>query len=1001
MQRAAVFRTALAACLASAAPLAAQDASAPIALSDPDGQELTLVALEVRAAVHGVVSLTEMEIVFHNPHGRRMEGRFTAVLPEGATVSRFAKEVNGRLMEGEVVERLRANRIYAEILHEMRDPALLEQDQGNRFSARIFPIEADATVRVVLGYTRLLPLEGGERVFRLPLRGLPRIGTMRLTAHVQPLPHETLVGSALPAGTRTLPGGTLAWEEESFTPTEDLELRWSPRPDAPREYLLRAGDVYLAGVRPDVAPAPPAGAETRWVFFLDTSASGADGMEHRLAALRGVLAALPGREVELVAFDQEVVPLGTFTPREAAARVEGLLRRRVFLGGTDLNAALEAIRARAVRRPDTRFVLVSDGAATMGRTAPQELFRPLERLPRGARLSALVLGSREDAAALAQVTEGRGRIVRIPFAGEVAERARAAAARLALPPGRSVPARDAAAQRLHAQGAGDLQAGAEVLVLGRLAAGEEHPRLAVDGVLVGRGAAVDAERFGPLLVREFYRAELQRLQAEERFADGEEGRRRLAEEQVRLSVAHRVMVPRTTMLVLESEADYDRFGLDRRALAQVLTVGPGGVERLDRAPVQVAAAEGPEADGEAPADDPRQTDDEEEAGNTGADAPPAPTSTPPPPMAPPPPPATLGLENVVVSGGAAAPTPSRPAAPAAPAPPPLPAWVGARRFRGGEVDRLRAALRATPRDRLLYNQLSEGLAEERRWAELREVALAWQPMDPDNPQVYESLAMAASGLGRPREAMRAAGALVEVAPSKPEMLQRAALLLWRAGARDRWEAPARRAVETRPDLPNPYRTLGLLLWQAGRMEEAAGVLERALAMPIDGWYGNAAQVVRDELGYVYRAWTRAEPRRSAEIAARARANGVDLARTDRLRITMTWDTDGNDVDLHVVDPAGEHVYFGHKEAASGIRLLQDIVQGFGPEVVRTDSVLPGAYHVGVKYYNAGPMGISRGMLVVMEPAGRGVRVRIEPFRLVPGRGDVQQVLTLRPAGEAR
>ena len=94
------------------------------------------------------------------------------------------------------------------------------------------------------------------------------------------------------------------------------------------------------------------------------------------------------------------------------------------------------------------------------------------------------------------------------------------------------------------------------------------------------------------------------------------------------------------------------------------------------------------------------------------------------------------------------------------------------------------------------------------------------------------------------------------------MLQRAALLLWRVGARDAWEAPARRAVEMRPDLPNPYRTLALLLWQAGRMEEAAEVLERALEKPVDRWYGNAAQVVRDELGYVYRAWMRAEPGRA-------------------------------------------------------------------------------------------------------------------------------------------
>lgn len=1013
-----------------------QETPAPISLSDPDGQELVIQELNVRTAVQGVFSLTEMEIVFRNPHGRRMEGRFNAVLPEGATVSRFAKEVNGALMEGEVVERLRANRIYAEILHQMRDPALLEQDQGNRFSARIFPIEAGATVRVVLGYTRLLALENGVRSYRLPLRGLPRIGMMRLTANVQPLPHEQLVASSGPQGSRPADGGVLAWENESFTPTEDLEFRWSPRADAPREYLLQAGEFYLAGVRPDIAPARSDDADARWVFFLDTSASGADGMDHRLAALRDVLAALPGRQVELVAFDQEIRPLGTFSPRDAARRVEALVRERGFLGGTDLHAVLADVSARAARHPGTRYVLVSDGAATVGQTSPTELFRPLDRWPAQARLSALVLGAREDATALRQVTEGRGRIVRVPFTERMADRAREAAARLALPPGRTLEVRDAAAETVHALGASDVLPGGEVLVLGRLRGGEAT-RVAVGGVRVGAALPLDGARFGPLLVREFYRAHLDRLQEEERYADGDEGRRRLGEEQVRLSIQHRVMVPRTTMLVLETEADYARFGLRRDALAQILTVGPRGIERLDRDPSALLAArpDQEDAEEEESAEDARlerrrQGEDEaaeaaEEADFTGEGAaagmqalvPPdempaeIPAPPPPAPSAPPPPVVgseTLNLEGVVVTGAVSQDAASmamdstaeggRPAA----ARPALPPWVGARRFRPEEVDSLRAALRADPRDRALYNALSEALTESERWGELREVALQWQPMDPDNPQVYESLALASHSLGRADEARRATGSLVEVAPSKPEMLQRAALLLWRIGARDAWEAPARRAIEIRPDLPNPYRTLALLLWQSGRHEEAAETLERALQLDIDGWYGNAAEVVRQELGYVYRAWIAAAPGRAEELRGRARTHGIDLERTDRLRITMTWDTDGNDVDLHVVDPRGAHVYYANREAESGIRLLEDITQGFGPEVVRTDRVVPGAYHVGVKYYSAGPMGIARGTLVVMEPEERGgVRVRIEPFRLIPERGDVQQVLTLHPAGEGK
>src|SRR6185369_13078927 len=63
-------------------------------------------------------------------------------------------------------------------------------------------------------------------------------------------------------------------------------------------------------------------------------------------------------------------------------------------------------------------------------------------------------------------------------------------------------------------------------------------------------------------------------------------RRALATEQVKISVEQRVVIPRTTMLVLETEWDYQRFGLDRRALASILTIDAGGIGRLDRRSAQ-------------------------------------------------------------------------------------------------------------------------------------------------------------------------------------------------------------------------------------------------------------------------------------------------------------------------------------------------------------------------------------------------------------------------------
>jgi hypothetical protein len=51
---------------------------------------------------------------------------------------------------------------------------------------------------------------------------------------------------------------------------------------------------------------------------------------------------------------------------------------------------------------------------------------------------------------------------------------------------------------------------------------------------------------------------------------------------VELSTRHRVLSDYTALLVLESEAEYRRFGIERTALSDILTIGPGGVTVLRR-----------------------------------------------------------------------------------------------------------------------------------------------------------------------------------------------------------------------------------------------------------------------------------------------------------------------------------------------------------------------------------------------------------------------------------
>lgn len=73
----------------------------------------------------------------------------------------------------------------------------------------------------------------------------------------------------------------------------------------------------------------------------------------------------------------------------------------------------------------------------------------------------------------------------------------------------------------------------------------------------------------------------------------------------------------------------------------------------------------------------------------------------------------------------------------------------------------------------------------------------------------------------------------------------------------------------------------------------------------------------------------------------------------RLRVVLSWDSNNTDLDLHVVSPDGEHVFYGNRVGKNGGALDVDVTTGFGPEIYANPSPPVGAYHIYVNYYGQG------------------------------------------------
>ncbi|HYF48249.1 MAG TPA: VIT domain-containing protein, partial [Planctomycetota bacterium] len=592
---------------------AVNNSPSPVSLTNPDGQALVLEKYDLRVAVHGPLSLTEMEMVFRNPENRVMEGRFLYLLPLGATISRFAKEVDGKLMEGEVVEKMRAQAIYTQILHEMRDPALLELDQGNRFSARVFPIPANGTVRLLLSYSQLLPLNNGERRLVIPMLGMPSIGEFTFSATIKKLPSETVTFTSA-AGDNNEPADDNTRMSiptlKNFTPQRDMELAFRKKPDAPRVSALKAGDYQMLCFQTEPPPKAVREIKPDWVLYFDTSASNADTEAQRLALLEALLPsngaglqrANVDAAVEVYAFDLEVAKLyegrinafgGTDEKRKPLS-IRRMLETRHNIGATNLEATLKHMgeRARALKDPRT-FVLVSDGIATYGPREIKDLLAALGEWPSQHTLHALVVGSKQDQKVLNAIVEkGLGRVVSLPFTDNNEKSVEKAIAGLTQPLGETLGFYDEGATWMHPKSFRDVQPGQEVIVFSQFKAGgkSEPGMFYIDASTQKRRNAEELKiapnempDFAPLLQREACAAKLAYLEQLEQAETNAARAAELKKERLGLSIKSRVLCPLTSLLVLETEADYQRFGIERTALADVMVIGKSGIELQKRA----------------------------------------------------------------------------------------------------------------------------------------------------------------------------------------------------------------------------------------------------------------------------------------------------------------------------------------------------------------------------------------------------------------------------------
>jgi len=998
----------------------------PMSLTASDGTGLALRSIKARAAVEGPLALTELHLSFDNPEDRQLEGRFAITLPPGAAVSRFAMKIDGRWQEGEVVERQAARRAYEDFLHRRQDPALLENDAGNVFRARVFPIPPRGQKDIVIAYSQSLSAE--DEPWRLPLCGLPTLGELDVDVAI-------VRGAQFTQGADAVNVQHLSVREQNYTPRQDLEA-WAGKA---RSQGVRHGDLAVARIKPVLADADAP--LTSLTILFDTSASRAldfRGQVQRLGKLvAGLAAASPTLTIKVAAFDQNLVSVYDGAASGFGETQLATLRERGAMGASDLHAALSHLSTRGLVSP--RVLLIGDGVATAGDIDAAGLSSALTDLQaKGVtRFDALVDGGIQDAELLEQLTrdsldtDGVVLDARLELAS-VVERLNQATRS-------GIDVRVEGAEWVWPRTLDGVQPGDEVLVYAQLPP-EADFVVSLGGAALAEASPTLSVAPGPLLGRAHAEARIAALQMElSALASTDETqskRKSIKERIIQLSTQHRVLSDHTALLVLETEADYARFNIPRNALTDILTVGPSGVDLMHRAGTQqvdepkpteisrkddrvdfdkvdkkesakkktkmAAAPEAKSALGGSPDDgDFGRFDDaesEEEADgpverNGGAEPPgeAADPTAPPPPPTPEPEPAPSHDESpvdAVVQGGSSGRT----------------GEPTAQRRRSRVRDSRPAAHPASRRRRPSHGSAPISPKEKPRkangWSGKfgdvmsdlargdlkagRDAAAKWRKDQPGDVLALVALGEAFEAAGNPTDAARAYGSLIDLFPSRADLRRMAGERLERLGADglDLAVDTYDKALESRPDQPSGARLLAYALAKKGDYKAAFETLEAAFDRRYpSGRFAEIHRILREDLGLIGKAWIASDGSVDKTVSAALTRRGATLPSGPSTRFVLTWETDANDVDLHVYNGKGEHAYYSRKSMASGGNLYADVTTGYGPECFTIDGKpTAGPYQLQAHYYRRGPMGYGMGKLQVLTHDGKGhLEIEDHPF----------------------
>lgn len=557
---------------------------------DPHGQETRLELRKFHVDVHieNGFARTSIDQTYFNHENWRQEGTFYFPLPADASLSRLAMYVDDKLMEGGMAERNYARQVFDSIVSRQKDPALLEWVDGSTFKMRVFPLEAREEKRIIISYTQKLNSLYERTDYRFP--GGHNLGLVRdwsVNVRVKDggryhwdSPSHNKIKSSVKDGDLVLTDSA-----KHIKPDKDVVLRLYPgggafsNADAKKDPVFamaeHEGAKYLMfKYRPDLLSEGTAISEGRDYVFLFEASGNRDSLLARVQV--DIIKTMLENAEHNDTFN--IITAGTrtqvyskmpqlATPQNVDAAID-FLENTHLVGALDLGKAIDVARPLLnleaygdvdMARWNPHLVHVGTAVPTLGERQVDVL---VKRIPKAVTYVGIGVGKRWSRQFMKTAASNSGGLfTQINPDENIHWRAYDLLATLNTPRYHKVRVVDGAEKVTFLSFNDVVTGGEDFMAVARIGKDQPMPSsVIVTGVFNGETrseeiAVGDVKKRHSYLPRTWAKLEIDRMLAE----DAAKNKQKIIE----FSKKMYVMSPFTSLLVLENEAMYEQFKVDR------------------------------------------------------------------------------------------------------------------------------------------------------------------------------------------------------------------------------------------------------------------------------------------------------------------------------------------------------------------------------------------------------------------------------------------------------